>query len=297
MRPWAEDQSAVVEAAYQMTNENYSLATCITLLVTDYFITFPREVELIWNAPWTFAKVIFLVNRYTSFFVIVNIISCLVSDPDWCLALYWISAWTFWTGYALAELIFCLRTYAIWEKKRWVVILLTTMYTCIIFTMMGATAKIPPTIRLGTAPLGTHGCHIAAMDESPIYLELISFSLFELAIAGLTLMRAIYQLRGVDRAHSPLLVMLYRDGLLYFVYTAAITFANIVVLSISPTEYLSLQLVSSLQRVLLNILSVRVMLHIRKVKAACEEGEMASRSVPTFSASLTGGNDALTPPL
>ncbi|OAX36205.1 hypothetical protein K503DRAFT_320847 [Rhizopogon vinicolor AM-OR11-026] len=35
-----------------------------TVLVFDYFLTINDEVLYIWNAPWSFVKVMFLVNRY-----------------------------------------------------------------------------------------------------------------------------------------------------------------------------------------------------------------------------------------
>ncbi|KAF9230504.1 hypothetical protein BU15DRAFT_69143 [Melanogaster broomeanus] len=35
-----------------------------TLLVYDYLLTFSREVEYVWGAPWTIVKATFLLNRY-----------------------------------------------------------------------------------------------------------------------------------------------------------------------------------------------------------------------------------------
>ncbi|KAF9242023.1 hypothetical protein BU15DRAFT_44321, partial [Melanogaster broomeanus] len=35
-----------------------------SLLVHDYLLTFSREVEYVWEAPWTVVKVAFLLNRY-----------------------------------------------------------------------------------------------------------------------------------------------------------------------------------------------------------------------------------------
>ncbi|KAF9233241.1 hypothetical protein BU15DRAFT_54163, partial [Melanogaster broomeanus] len=37
-----------------------------SLLVYDYLLTFSREVEYVWGAPWTVVKAAFLLNRYSN---------------------------------------------------------------------------------------------------------------------------------------------------------------------------------------------------------------------------------------
>ncbi|KAF8978189.1 hypothetical protein BDQ17DRAFT_1265925, partial [Cyathus striatus] len=33
----------------------------------EYFITFPLELKYIWNAPWGFIKIVYLITKYLPF--------------------------------------------------------------------------------------------------------------------------------------------------------------------------------------------------------------------------------------
>jgi hypothetical protein len=40
------------------------IAVCLAVFIYDYFLTFTREVELVWKSRWNMIKVLFLAQRY-----------------------------------------------------------------------------------------------------------------------------------------------------------------------------------------------------------------------------------------
>ncbi|KAF9014289.1 hypothetical protein BDQ17DRAFT_451851 [Cyathus striatus] len=40
------------------------------LMVYDYLLTFGHEVDLVWNAPWGFIKIMYILTRYVPFTMI-----------------------------------------------------------------------------------------------------------------------------------------------------------------------------------------------------------------------------------
>ena len=60
-RSLPDPRGRVIDLGY-----GYELAAVgLMVLVYDHLLTFADEVELIWPAPATYAKYIFLLNRYT----------------------------------------------------------------------------------------------------------------------------------------------------------------------------------------------------------------------------------------
>jgi hypothetical protein len=41
-----------------------AIAVCLAVFIYDYFLTFRREVELVWLSQWNVIKVLFLAQRY-----------------------------------------------------------------------------------------------------------------------------------------------------------------------------------------------------------------------------------------
>ncbi|KAF8452747.1 hypothetical protein L210DRAFT_3755748 [Boletus edulis BED1] len=58
-----------IAAAMQLNN--YVSVTIPTVIVYDYIITLPREINYIWSRPWTWISTLFLVIRYVGILVVV----------------------------------------------------------------------------------------------------------------------------------------------------------------------------------------------------------------------------------
>ncbi|KAF8508510.1 hypothetical protein JB92DRAFT_593032 [Gautieria morchelliformis] len=244
----------------------YVTVACTALLVYDYFLTLDREVFFVWGSRWSVGKIIFFVNRYCPIIdtslAVFSITGTSAGDPDLCRLMTRTTTWTFVAGMLVAEIILAMRTYAVWGGRRsilvflvlWsiaafiaVVVLVQRFLDAVVFV------QIPPFLEsLGVgvrcAPLPPNG-----VTSYPFMVYMVN----QAAVAALTLSRAFRQYRA---AHNPLIRTMFRDGLLYYVYTLALCIANVAVAVAAPVQYgllleMPLHVVNSIccTRVLLNI--------------------------------------------
>jgi hypothetical protein len=105
---------------------------------------------------------------------------------------------------------------------------------------------------------GTEGCHLSS--GSPLFLFVfVVLLLFELVIVILTVYSGIKHFR---HSPNPMVTTLYRDGLIYFLFTLLVTVANITIMALLPIDYVSL--LPPLQINLHCVLSTRIIIHVRK---------------------------------
>jgi len=104
----------------------------ITAIGYDYILTFPKEVEYIWNKPWTRVSTLFVLARY---FGMSSVILCaiwassFIPDPaNTCNIFFLISAWGFWIFMCSADLVMILRLWALYDRSRFIIITLLIFY-------------------------------------------------------------------------------------------------------------------------------------------------------------------------
>ncbi|KAJ6590408.1 hypothetical protein DFH09DRAFT_1139311, partial [Mycena vulgaris] len=88
--------------------------------VYDWMCTLDQEVSYVWNSSRTTGKLLFIINRYLPFVV--------VSVSVECLTRYKLISWLTVFGVHLSEVILMLRTYAIWERRRGVLVFLIILF-------------------------------------------------------------------------------------------------------------------------------------------------------------------------
>ncbi|RDB14849.1 hypothetical protein Hypma_016382 [Hypsizygus marmoreus] len=94
----------------------YINASCIALWVYDYVCTFALEASLIWNAPWNVPKVLYLFTRYLPLVAFISMfchVGLHVENPTVCQE---VVLWSLNVGMVTAELIFVIRTWAVWGR-------------------------------------------------------------------------------------------------------------------------------------------------------------------------------------
>ncbi|KIJ22641.1 hypothetical protein M422DRAFT_276896 [Sphaerobolus stellatus SS14] len=84
--------------------------------------------------------------------------------------------------------------------------------------------------------------------------------IFETLVLGLTLLKGVKHFRGTN---STLVSVLYRDGILNYIYLCILSIINVTVLLTAPHGYSTF--LTALQRTLHSILSARILLHLREV--------------------------------
>ncbi|KIM78598.1 hypothetical protein PILCRDRAFT_11064 [Piloderma croceum F 1598] len=87
----------------------------------DYMLTMSLEISVIWAAPWSVPKALFLLTRYTPIIDSTAIMYYLFhpgSSIKTCRASIEIGEWMFITSVGFAEIILMIRTWAVWERDR-----------------------------------------------------------------------------------------------------------------------------------------------------------------------------------
>ncbi|KAF9443038.1 hypothetical protein P691DRAFT_738380 [Macrolepiota fuliginosa MF-IS2] len=225
-------------------------------------LTLEMEVVSIWQAPWTLMKVLYLLGRYTPFvdrcivLVFPLQVVCISFIPDTLNA----SLLCMRLIYGLLTVIFTLRTWIIWGKRRNIGIGLAIFYMVVWFIVLvpvaiylrSTTFKASPAPRL-----------LGCTKEGPDMLFSISFTgaiVYDGAMLLLLITRAIISFRSGE--NSDLLRVIYRDGIVYYIYLFILAVLNLLVFLKLPKDYADLFL--SLERVLQSVLACRVVLHIRQ---------------------------------
>ncbi|KZV91423.1 hypothetical protein EXIGLDRAFT_837149 [Exidia glandulosa HHB12029] len=211
-------------------------STC--LFMYDHAVTFLDEVELIWPAAWGPGKILFLLARYLTW---PELISGLIHQffdvsGETCHNIFGYNSVSIVWGIGAAELILILRTWAIWNREKTLLIVLLVFFcavwgpeTYIIVELVKKTTFVPAS---SFSP-ALKGCIITASSQI-VTNAWILLTAFEAIILALTLIKG-YQ--HFSQGSSHLINLLYRDGILYFVYLFAISVANLVVVYTTEAEF------------------------------------------------------------
>ncbi|KAF9465347.1 hypothetical protein BDZ94DRAFT_393144 [Collybia nuda] len=253
----------ILEIAETRQAIQYLKVASLVVFLHDYFVTFELEVEHIWNSNWSTVKIVFLVARYLTFIdVPLILIYSLYSGltPRGCYIVTSIATWSTVIGVGAAEIILLLRTYALWDRSKRILIFLVLLFIGV-FTTGGVSTEIfLRSIRYAPLPLPfMRGCFPVAASKL-LYVDFVVLLVDETTIMLLTLYVGIRRFR---HSRSRLVTVLYRDGVLYFMCLFMITLSYAVVLIASPPEYLDL--LNTPHRVLHSILSARIVLQVRSI--------------------------------
>jgi len=238
----------------------------------------------VWKRRWGLGTVLFVFNRYSPF--VESIISLSIRfffpSPQACEKLTAVLTWFIVLGLLTSEFILMLRTYAIWDRNR--IALRILLATGILVSVVGivSTEMELRSIKWTHPPNGGTGCHLSEASTI-IFLAYISLLVCETTIAVMTFIKALSHLR---RSHSDFVVVLYRDGLLFYLYCIGISLLNIV-LTVS-----SLRLVNwlaTLQHIIHSICCSRVLFFIFRSQRRMEtlNLESSGTSAPTSSIYFT----------
>ncbi|KAN0094453.1 hypothetical protein V8E55_002740 [Tylopilus felleus] len=108
---------------------NYMTATVIAY---DYVITLPREINYIWNRPWTWVSTLFVVVRYVgcmvAFMQTLFGSTFLPGPTSVCTALILIGGWANVPFLAAADLVIILRLWAMYRGSKIVLGVLLLFY-------------------------------------------------------------------------------------------------------------------------------------------------------------------------
>ncbi|EKM82140.1 hypothetical protein AGABI1DRAFT_90409 [Agaricus bisporus var. burnettii JB137-S8] len=113
-----EDIKAAVEVAI---NSQYTDLASLTILVFDWMLTFPSEVELVWGSKWSAMTILYFLTRYIPFVYLPANTRYIFNEGftlSECKMLYSTVSSLFWIGILFAQLILTIRTWVIWGKSK-----------------------------------------------------------------------------------------------------------------------------------------------------------------------------------
>ncbi|KAJ6574627.1 hypothetical protein B0H19DRAFT_606177 [Mycena capillaripes] len=234
------DADSIYDPARRLQLVKYFAAASLTLQGYDWLICLDQEVKTIWSSPWRGAKILYLLSRYIPF---VNL-SCalyyyVAYEPSvlTCRRVDAVATWFTAFGICVSEAMLVMRTYAIYDSSKKILIFLLVMLALLVGAALPTTEIFIRSLQYGQPPIGTiNGCYPVAGSEI-IFVAFIAILLFETIIIVLTVYSGLKQYR---QGSSPLVKTLYRDSLFFFLCIFSITLANVVVVATLPIDYADL---------------------------------------------------------
>ncbi|KLO12894.1 hypothetical protein SCHPADRAFT_940859 [Schizopora paradoxa] len=260
------------------------LAATFSVIIAEFFQTIENEVHFIWKSKMSFAKILYMANRYIA---PVNIGNALYTfylskglSPTVCYNEYVaLSATSFFHA------VLCVRAYAVYGFSKPVLGALLAAF--LIMIVAGAFFNgefIAGNFVETFGTLGSNGCVINGEHNNfwNVWTVLIILLVVELLALSLLLARSWKNFRE-SPLNTSLLTIMAKDGIIYFACVLALSIGNLlVVVSSSPVYKLTFFMTQSAFQ---NVLCVRLLLHLRTVN---DEAEPAISTISTlhFNANL-----------
>lgn len=244
--------------------------TALTILLYEYFLTFPDEVSYIWSRHFSFVKVAFLVNRYGAIICVAltaaNILGIWHSTAaGFCKRIITFQSIYMLSTVAIVQIIMLLRCWVIWNRRKVILAILIAVFVVstgvsIVIAFMGF-HETPDSAYFFTDIIGT----CASIIPPYIWTLFIPGFLAEVGVFFLTMITfREHCVRMNILRRSPIIRTLYRDTIIYFITMVFCNLFNIIVWrmeSNSPRNMLS----NCLAVVLINVVTQRLVIDLRKI--------------------------------
>ncbi|QRV98048.1 transmembrane protein [Ceratobasidium sp. AG-Ba] len=214
----------------------------VCVLLYDHILTFPEEVEYVWKQKWSAVSTMFVLNRYiTPFILAVDLYDKggLSNYLSQSFCVNWYYAETVWNllCFGFVHAIVALRVGAIWGRPGWLSITLSVLFT-IYFV---STAVIAYTLQIKVADTVEYNpfFRVCLVIISPyLWTCWIPSLIFETILFVLTVIKA----REHSKANfdTPILHILYRDGVVYFAIICCCCLFNMVIWITAPLSLVAL---------------------------------------------------------
>ncbi|KAG1728329.1 hypothetical protein EDB19DRAFT_163784 [Suillus lakei] len=251
-----------------------------TFWTYDCVCSLHDEWTFLLRSRWTKVKGLYIIARYIPFFIIIVDLYLNFGPneiPNKCLILSDIHSCLAVISLACSECFFVLRTCALWNSNRIVlVVILSTLFAitvvCIGFSYTTISTShclcshLPPllfahihsafTVTTSAIP-GIPGCYWSS-DSFLFFMPFILLFVFELGLVSLTLVRVIQNWRS---ANGPLYAVLLKHNIFYYACSLFLSGMNVLV----PLLYsysVSQSALDGLQVFVLAILATRMHLHL-----------------------------------
>ncbi|KAF8980597.1 hypothetical protein BDQ17DRAFT_914230 [Cyathus striatus] len=235
-------------------------------MIYDYMLTFDLEVKFIWSAPWGVVKILYLLTRYILFFNITFATAAQLasaeSSPE-CKALHQANIVFAVSGMIASESLLTIRTWAVCGNRRWLGIVLSFCFSAFFCALVVTNAAVLSTFKflMQDSPLRglLHECLVTRQDAHLSVILGCLVLVYDAVNMGIIIMPAYY---AIKQGSSNLVLVVLRDGLIYYVYIFIMSAASIAVFTKLTGHHTTL--VTAFGHTLHAIFTCRVVLHARE---------------------------------
>ncbi|KAI0058028.1 hypothetical protein BV25DRAFT_1830590 [Artomyces pyxidatus] len=263
----------VINGLHWAQGIRYLSAIGLVCLLYDHLLTLSDEIKFIWMAPRSWAKYVFLTNRYV-------VALCLLAAANGTSSLHRTVCQALLTTISVcavfsissANLMIYVRVLLLWEKNTRILLFLGTFFLlsslatvgCMIASIIvfASTAQYSPLA--GLCILTRHSKIFVAVWAAPMG--------FELSVLGMMLWHALSIPRTERIALS---ATLYRDGTMFFFAITCLRMINIAFAATGDPNRVDFPVffVWALTTVIVN----RLLIHIRSSEAKIEQEELITQ--------------------
>jgi len=220
------------------TGSTYIQVVAVSWIFYDYALTFSDEVQLIWQRPWGWVSLLFVLTRYGGIAVTLErVITTLwsgISQKGCLISANFTTAASFYIP-VLVQIILQMRIYLMYHKNRRLLVINGILFILNI-VCPGIVASFylsrnqfiePPAYILGS-------CYfISAPQMTAVWAAPLAYELYLCTLAVVKAVRNSHtQARIVGR--MPLITLLVRDSVVYFFLIASGIVVNIFIWALTP---------------------------------------------------------------
>ncbi|KAH6903103.1 hypothetical protein BKA70DRAFT_1515664 [Coprinopsis sp. MPI-PUGE-AT-0042] len=207
----------------------YVNVSMLVYVAVDYIQTFPEEVAHMWGSHWSLVKILFYVTRYLPFVdlpltIVFNEVRGL--SPGACHGIFGTSNVLCVSATCIAEGLMFMRAHAL--SKQSTVIVQSTCIALALYYVQSLSCVYTPLPGYQSTPLAflTHTSkpplgHFCPRIHQSLTITTLSFY---------------FVLTNFSESRGPLIQLLCRDGVYYFLLMSSITIANFVMSLKAPVE-------------------------------------------------------------
>ncbi|TBU39090.1 hypothetical protein BD309DRAFT_970438 [Dichomitus squalens] len=252
---------------HELTASRYMTAVGLMVLLYDHALTFGDEVQYIWSAPATYAKYIFLLNRYTVLGTLLAVAyeMCGFVDSSFtdtgCKQFIFTCSMIAVVSVGIANLLTLQRVVILWDHRP-VILKIMTVGFVISFGAQVATMIVTLINMLPFITWNTSLGMCVATKSSHLLIGVWACPMvFELFVLGSTALNALDRPRTVE---LPIAKALQEDGIQFFAFIAALRILNIVFAALNRPSFIFLA-VFFIWAMTTTILG-RLLIHLRRTE-------------------------------
>lgn len=238
------------------------------LFLFDYSLTSYDEIRYIWEPRRiSLTSIVYLLARYPALACTILVLI----DPSQSVVAVNVATVLKLLAIIFSELVLALRTWAIWQKSRRILIILMIVSICAVIPAAVIIAKDMQTSTLGPpiAPQRDvlNQCRVVVSEAKRLYvIPYVAGMMYESVLFFMSLFKILRWRQSIPTSfRTPLIDALWKDGLLYFSWMIALGFINIGLVLQTTSPQLRIT-TAQLQMTLLSILSARIVLHLASLQ-------------------------------